>query len=74
MSIRKGDIVKITIGKDRGKEGKVTKVNPCKETVMVEGLNLVKRHCKPQRQSKGGIMDKEAPIHISNLKKIQKAE
>ena len=74
MSVRKGDTVKITIGKDRGKEGKITMVNPSKGTAIVEGLNMVKRHCKPQRQSKGGIMDKEAPIQISNLKKIQAAE
>jgi large subunit ribosomal protein L24 len=75
MSIRTGDIVKVTIGKDRGKEGKVIKVFPVKESVLVEGINLVKRHVKPNsRNQKGGIIEKEAPLHISNVKRIQSAE
>ena len=75
MSIRKGDIVKVTVGKDRGKEGAVLAVNPSRETVMIEGVHLVKRHVKPnQRNQKGGIIEKESPLHISNVKLIQKAE
>ena len=75
MSIRTGDIVKVTGGKDRGKEGKVIKVFPVKESVLVEGINLVKRHVKPSsRNQKGGIIEKEAPLHISNVKRIQSAE
>lgn len=75
MSIRTGDIVKVTIGKDRGKEGKVIKVFPVKECVLVEGINLVKRHVKPSsRNQKGGIIEKEAPLHISNVTRIQSAE
>ena len=75
MSIRNGDIVKVTIGKDRGKEGKVIRVIPEKETVLVEGINLVKRHVKPNsRNQKGGIIEKEAPLSISNVTKIEAAE
>ncbi len=75
MSIRNGDIVKVETGKDRGKEGKVIRVYPEKETALIEGINLVKRHVKPnKRNQKGGIIEKEAPLHLSNVKLIQKAE
>ena len=67
--IRKNDIVAVISGKDRGKRGRVLRVTAAKGTVMVEGVNIVKRHTKPnpQKSIKGGIVDREAPIHISNV-------
>jgi large subunit ribosomal protein L24 len=67
--VKKNDIVVVVSGKDRGKRGRVLQVLPAKSRVMVEGVNVVKRHTKPmpQRNIKGGIVEKEAPIHISNV-------
>ena len=58
MKIKKGDTVKVISGKDTGKEGKVLQVNPGKKRVLVEGVNIVKRHQKPQGQTmQGGVID-----------------
>ena len=70
--IRTGDEVVVTSGKDRGKAGKVLRVEPKKERVYVEGLNIVKRHQRPvpssdPAKSAGGVVEKEGPIHISNV-------
>ncbi len=67
--IRKNDEVFILRGKDRGKTGRVLIVNPRAQKVVVEGIQLIKRHTRPnpQRNIKGGIVEKEAPIHISNV-------
>ena len=66
--IKKNDVVMVTTGKDRGKQGRVVRVIPKKDRVVVEKLNMVKRHMKPGPQSRqGGILEKEAPIHISNV-------
>lgn len=67
--IHKDDKVMLLTGKDRGKVGKVLKVLPKKSKVLVEGLNMVKRHVKanPYKQEQGGIVEKEAPVHISNV-------
>jgi large subunit ribosomal protein L24 len=74
LRIRSGDQVKVIAGKDRGKTGKVMRVEPTKERLYVEGLNMVKRHMKPQQvrdtnreQTVGGVISKEGPIHISNV-------
>ena len=74
MKIRSDDHVKVTSGKDRGKTGKVLRVEPAKERVYVEGLNMVKRHMKPQQvrdtnreQTVGGVISREGPIHVSNV-------
>jgi large subunit ribosomal protein L24 len=74
MRIRKDDAVMITAGKDRGKTGKVIRTDPKKSFVFVEGLNIIKRHQRPtsvketQKGSQvGGIVEKEGPIHISNV-------
>jgi len=66
--IRKGDQVVVTTGKDKGKRGTVLKVLPT-EQVIVEGINVVKRHTKPNPQlgTPGGIVQQEAPLHISNV-------
>ncbi len=74
MKIKVGDNVKIITGKDKGKEGKVIKTLKTKDKVIVEGINVVKKHIKPGRTNEtGGIIDIEAPIHVSNVKKIEKA-
>src|SRR5688500_13055719 len=67
--IRKGDDVVILTGKDRGKRGLVLKVIPSQDLILVEGLNKVKKHAKPNpvKGQVGGIVEKEAPIHISNV-------
>lgn len=68
LSIRKGDRVSVIAGKNKGKKGKILKVNPAKSRVIVEGVNLLKKHTKPTKDNpKGGIIEKEAPIHISNV-------
>jgi len=66
--IRKGDQVIVLAGRDKGKRGNVIRVLP-DDRVLVEGVNMVKRHTRPnpQRNVTGGIIDKEAPIHISNV-------
>ncbi len=68
--VKKGDTVLVLSGADRGKSGRVLRVIPDKDRVVVEGVNIIKRHTRPtQRNPKGGIVEKEAPIHISNVKK-----
>jgi large subunit ribosomal protein L24 len=69
MSIRKNDQVIVRAGKDRGKKGRVLSVAPEKNRVVVEGVNLIKRHTRPnpQKNIKGGIVEREAPIHASNV-------
>jgi large subunit ribosomal protein L24 len=68
MKIRKGDNVLIITGKDNGKKGKVRKALPRKKAVIVEGLNLIKRHSRTGGQAKqGGIIEMEAPLDISNV-------
>lgn len=66
--VKKNDIVFIMTGKDKGKKGKVLSILREKNKFVVEGINLVKRHIKPtQKDPKGGVIDKESPVHVSNL-------
>jgi large subunit ribosomal protein L24 len=66
--IRKGDRVQVLTGKDKGKRGEVLSVLPEANRAIVQGVNMVKRHTKPQGMNQpGGIQEKEAPIHLSNL-------
>lgn len=68
LRVRRDDIVQVIAGNDKGKQGKVLKVFPQKERIIVEGINFIKRHTRPsQKNPKGGIIEKEAPIHISNV-------
>ena len=68
MKLRKGDRVKVLAGKDKGREGVITRVYPEKDRVLVEGLNVVKKHQKATQQARqGGIIDREMPIHASNV-------
>ncbi len=70
MKIRQNDKVMIISGKDKSKIGKVVDILKDKNKVLVEGLNKVKKHVKPNpyKQEQGGIKDKEAPVHVSNVK------
>jgi large subunit ribosomal protein L24 len=72
VHVKKGDRVMVTTGRDRGREGKVLRVLPVARRAIVEGVNFVKRHTRPnpQRQVKGGILEKEAPIRLDNLKVV----
>jgi large subunit ribosomal protein L24 len=68
MHVVKNDIVKVLTGKYRGKTGKILKVFPDKNRVIVEGVNIIKRHTRPsQKNQKGGIIEKEAPVDVSNV-------
>lgn len=68
MHVKTGDTVIVIAGKEKGKKGKVIATYPKKDRVVVEGLNLVKRHTKPsQNNPQGGIITKEAAIHVSNV-------
>lgn len=68
LKIKTGDTVKVIAGDNRGAEGKVLKVFRDKNKAIVEGVNMVKKHMKPSAQNpQGGISEKEAPIHLSNL-------
>ena len=74
LRIRAGDHVKVISGKDRGKSGRVLRVEPRKNRLFVEGLNMVKRHTRPHQvagahteQRLGGVIEREGPIHVSNV-------
>lgn len=68
LHIKKGDLVKVIAGANKGKEGKVLSVVTDKNQAFIEGVNLVSRHTKPSTTNpQGGIIEKEAPIHLSNL-------
>ena len=70
--IRKNDQVVVTTGKDSGKRGRVLKVLPAKNRLIVEGVNIIKRHTRPnpQRNIKGGIVEREASLHASNVQLV----
>jgi large subunit ribosomal protein L24 len=70
MKIRRDDEVIVISGKDKGKTGKVMRVDPAKSRVFVEGLNIIKRHTRPSQVpggTQGGVIEREGPIHISNV-------
>ncbi len=72
MKVKVGDNVKILAGKDRGKEGKIIKTLKKEDRVVVEGINMIKKHVKPNRMNEvGSIVEMEAPIHVSNVKKVE---
>ena len=71
LHIKKGDTVFVNAGNDKGKTVKVLSVNPSEDRAIVEGINMVSKHTKPNsKQPQGGIIKQEAPIHISNLNLI----
>jgi large subunit ribosomal protein L24 len=74
LKVRSGDQVRVIAGKDRGKSGRVLRVEPVNDRLYVEGLNMVKRHTRPQQvpgatqgQTVGGVIEREGPIHVSNV-------
>ena len=68
MRIYKGDMVKVISGNDKGKTGRVIKVFPGKDRIIVEGINIVKKHSRPSQENpQGAILEKEMSIHISNV-------
>jgi large subunit ribosomal protein L24 len=74
MKIRREDMVIVISGKDRGKTGKVTRVDPDKDRVYIEGLNMIKRHERPRQvpgaqraETVGGVIERPGPIHVSNV-------
>ena len=75
MKIKKGDMVKVIAGKDKDKEGKVIAVNKEKNTVVVEGINMVTKHTKPSAANQnGGIVKQEGPIDASNVMYLHKGQ
>ena len=74
IHIKKGDTVYVNAGNDKGKTGKVLSVDPAKDRAIVEGINMVSKHTKPNsKQPQGGIIKQEAGIHVSNLNLIDPA-
>ena len=67
LKIKKGDKVVVISGRDKGKSGEVLRVLPADERVVVQGVNIIKRHTRPSAGNAGGIVEKEAAIHISNV-------
>jgi|TARA_B110000914_G_C15501134_1_gene465842 large subunit ribosomal protein L24 len=71
MIIKKGNQVKIITGKDKGKTGEVIEINRKLNKIKVKAINLVKKHLKPTKENKGGIVSKESFIHYSNVKNLE---
>lgn len=67
LRIKKGDTVLVTSGRAKGRQGKVLTVDRVRHRVVVEKVNMIKRHVRPSRDSKGGIIEKEGAIHVSNV-------
>ena len=70
FKIKKGDKVVVTTGREKGKSGEVLRVLRSEDRVLVQGVNMIKRHTRPSQVSPGGIIEKEAPLHISNVAHI----
>ena len=70
MKIKKGDLVQVITGKDKGKQGKVIAAFPREDRVLVEGVNRVKKHTKVGQSQAGGIVTTEAPVHVSNVQLV----
>jgi len=65
--LKKGDEVKVLAGKDKGKTGKILKTIPEKSRIVVEKINVIKRHKKPDQTTRGGVVEKEGPLHVSKV-------
>ena len=73
-NLKKGNQVKIISGKDKGKTGEILEINRSSNKVKIKSINMIKKHLKPTKENKGGIITKENFIHISNIKNIDKAD
>lgn len=71
MIIKKGNQVKVISGKDKGKTGEILEINRKLNKVKIKSINMIKRHTKPTKENKGGIISKESFIHQSNIKNIE---
>ncbi len=65
--VKKNDTVMVMAGKDKGKTGKVLRINRKTDRIIVEKVNMIKRHVRPSQKTKGGIMERESAIHVSNV-------
>ena len=74
MFLKKGTKVKVLIGKDSGKDGEIIQIDRSRNLAKVKSVNMVKKHKKATKENKGGIISKEAFIHLSNLKKIEEVK
>ena len=72
MILKKGSQVKIITGKDKGKTGEILEINRSSNKVKIKAINIIKKHLKPTKENKGGIISKENFIHISNVKSVEK--
>ena len=70
MKIKKGTQVKVVCGKDKGKTGEILEIDRRKERVKIKSVNMIKKHLKPTKENKGGIISKENFIHLSNIKNL----
>tara|TARA_X000000368_G_scaffold418337_1_gene417650 strand:- start:2565 stop:2825 length:261 start_codon:yes stop_codon:yes gene_type:complete len=73
-NLKKGNQVKIISGKDKGKTGEILEINRSSNKVKIKSINMIKKHLKPTKENKGGIITKENFIHISNIKNIDKTD
>ncbi len=71
MFLKKGEKVKVIAGKDKGKDGEIIQIDRSRDLAKVKALNMVKKHKKATKENKGGIISKEAFMHLSNLKKME---
>ena len=74
MFLKKGMKVKVCVGKDKGKSGEIIEINRARELAKVKEVNMLKKHKKPTKENKGGIITKEGYIHLSNLKKLDESQ
>ena len=72
LSLKKGSQVKVIAGKDKGKTGEILEISRSSNRVKIKAINMIKKHLKPTKENKGGIITKENFIHISNVKNIDK--
>ena len=72
LSLKKGSQVKVISGKDKGKTGEILEINRSSNRVKIKAINMIKKHLKPTKENKGGIISKENFIHISNIKNVDK--
>ena len=74
MILKKGMKVKVCVGKDKGKSGEIIEINRVRELAKVKEINMLKKHKKPTKENKGGIITKEGFIHLSNLKNVEETK
>ena len=74
MTLKKGMKVKVCVGKDKGKTGEIIEINRIRNLAKVKEVNMLKKHKKPTKENKGGIITKEGFIHLSNLKNVEETK